>query len=148
MIKRVGVSDARKHMADFFSDAVYKNKLTVFSRYEKERAFLVGEKLMDLLVCPEVPANNKEVIEEEDGSYTVHYLPLDLLTNQDNYEEAIEDLVCQAKDYASDFLDNVELYLSDESRKKHLPFMVAIAKATSDDEIKSLMGLLEEQWVE
>ncbi len=34
---------------------------------------------MDLLVCPEVPANNKEVIKEEDGSYTAHYLPLDLL---------------------------------------------------------------------
>lgn len=101
--------------------------------------------VMDLLVCPEVPVNNKEVIKEEDGSYTVHYLPLDLLTNQDNYDEAIEDLVCQAKDYASDFLDNVELYLSDESRKKQLPFMVSIAKATSDDEIKSLMGLLEEQ---
>ncbi len=144
MIRSVGVSEARKRMADFFSDAVYKNKLTLFSRYEKERAFLVGEKLMDLLICPEVPANHKDVIQEEDGSYTVHYLPLDLVTNQDHYEDALDDLVCQAKDYASDFLDNVDLYLSDASRKKHLPLIVAIAKATSDDDIKSLMGLLEE----
>ncbi len=99
---------------------------------------------MDLLICPEVPANHKKLIEEEDGSYTVHYLSLDLVTNQDNYEEALDDLVCQAKDYASDFLDHIDLYLSDESRKKHLPLMVAIAKATSDDGIKSLMGLLQE----
>ncbi len=140
MLKSVGVSDARKKLADYFSDAVYNNKLTLFTRYDKERAFLVGEKLMELLIDLKVSEKNFEVIKEDDGSYTVHYLSLDLLTNQDSYEEAVDDIVEQAKDYAVDFLEDIDLYLMDEARRGHLPFIIAIAKASSDEEIKLLLN--------
>lgn len=137
----IGISEIRRNISDYFIDAVYKNKLVALSRYEKEKAFLLGEKMLDLLIKPNVPKAQLEVIPEDDGSYTLEYKPLRLLSNGDTYEEAIEDLMFQAKDYAEDYLSDVELYLRDETRKAHLPLIVLISKANSDEEIKELLGI-------
>lgn len=142
-LKTVKISDIRKNIAEHFTDVVYNNKIVVLSRYDKEKAFLLGEKVLDNLLKSNLFNSIKkktEIINEEDGTFTVAYEPLDLLTNQESYDEAIDDLVDQAKEYAEEFLNNIDLYTRDESRKKHLPLLLFISKACSDEEIKKIMN--------
>lgn len=144
ILKPIGVSDIRKNWAEFFTDAVYKYKLIVLSRHDKEKAFLLGEKLLDSIL--EVALESSltkpkcELLHEEDGSITLHYLPLDLLANEMNYEEAVDDLISQAKDYAEDYLADLNLYMKDKARKAHLPLLILIATADSDEEIRNILN--------
>lgn len=140
-LKTVGVSDARKNMAGFFIEAVYKNQIVSLSRYEKEKAFLMGEKMLDLLLKPCLEKGKPELINEMDGTYTLIYDYLGLLTNQDTLQEAIEDIIDQAKEYAQDYLENIDVFQRDVERIDHLPLLLSIAKANNDSDIKKLLGL-------
>lgn len=143
-LKTVGVSEIRKNMADYFVDAVYKNQLVTLSRYEKEKAFLMGEKMLDLLLKPTINKQELNVRREGDGSYTLKFEPLRLLVNNDTYEEAVDDLVSLAKDYTTEYLKDIDIYQRDLSRKEHLALVILIAKANNDDEIKNLLGVKNE----
>ncbi len=145
ILKSIGVSDIRKNWAECFADAVYRFKLVVLSRYEKEKAFLLGEKMLEALL--EVALTTSlvepiiEAIHEDDSSITTHYFPLDLLSNESNYEDAVVDLISQAKDYADDYLSDVNLYIKDKKRKAHLPLIILIAKADTDEEIRKILAI-------
>ena len=145
ILKTVGVSDIRKNWAEYFTDAVYRFRLVVLSRYEKEKAFLLGEKmlnaLLEMAVASSLAEPKLEVLHEDDGSITVHYFPLDLLANENNHEEAVIDLISQAKDYAEDYLTDINLYIKDKTRKAHLPLLISIANAETDEEIRKILEL-------
>jgi hypothetical protein len=139
VLKNVKISDIRKNIGSYFTDAVYKNRVVTFSRYEKEKAFLLGENMLGILLEKNKPEAKTEQVLEEDGSYTVAYKPLDLIANQDTYDEAINDLIVQAREYAEDYLENVDLYLQDKCRKEHLQLIILIALAETEEEIKALI---------
>jgi len=143
-LKTIGVSEIRKNMADYFVEAVYKNQLVTLSRYEKEKAFLMGETMLDLLLKPTVNGHEINVRKEEDGSYTLKYEPLNLLVNNETYEAASEDLVSLAKDYTAEYLENIDIYMRDQKRKEQLALVILIAKANNPDEIKNLLGITKD----
>ena len=140
-LETVTVSEIRKNMAEYFVEAVHKNKLIGLSRYEKERAYLVGEEMLDTLLNYALLAPDFDVFDEEDGSKTIVYKTLDLLANGDTYEATVEDIVIQAQEYADDYLNDINLYHRDPERKNHLPLLILISKARSKDEIRNLLGL-------
>ena len=140
-MKTIGISEARKNIADYFKDAIYKNELIVLSRYDKEKAFLLGEKTIECLIKTDLSPVRFETIQEEDESYTIKLDSLDLVANDITHEKAADDIVYQAKEYANDYLNDLEIYQRDESRKGHFPLLLLIAKASSDEEIKLLLGL-------
>ena len=128
-------------MAEYFVEAVHKNKLIGLSRYEKERAYLVGEEMLDTILKYAILSPDFDILDEENGSKTLVYKTLDLLANGDTYEEAVEDIVIQAQEYADDYLNDINLYHRDMERKNHLPLLILISKARSTDEIRNLLGL-------
>ena len=140
-LETVTVSEIRKNMAEYFVEAVHKNKLIGLSRYEKERAYLVGEEMLDTLLNYALLAPDFDVFDEEDGSKTIVYKTLDLLANGDTYEATVADIVIQAQEYADDYLNDINLYHRDPERKNHLPLLILISKARSTDEIRNLLGL-------
>ena len=76
-MKTIGISEARKNIADYFKDAIYKNELIVLSRYDKEKAFLLGEKTIEYLIKTNLSPVRFETIQEEDESYTIKLDSLD-----------------------------------------------------------------------
>ncbi|MFW6030887.1 MAG: hypothetical protein ACOCRO_11640 [Halanaerobiales bacterium] len=140
-LETVSVSNIRKSMSEYFIEAAHRKKLVILSRYEREKAYLVGEDLFETLLRCALPAPELEVFTENDGSETLAYRTLDLVANGNTYEEAVEDLIIQAQEYADEYLEDINLYQKDVERKKHLPMLVLIAISTSKGDVRTLLGL-------
>ena len=143
-LEYVNISNIRHNISDYFTEAVYKNKLIEISRHGKERAFMMGDKVLDLILKSEDFSFKIEEIKENDGSITIIYKTLDIVANGETYKKAVEDLVEQAKEYAKDFLEDLDFYIRDEDRKKHLPLIISIAKAKNDEELINILKLQEQ----
>ncbi len=143
-IETVSISKIRKDISDYFTDAVYNNKLVELSRHDKERAFLLGDKIFDLILKNNAASPEVQIEKENDGTITVIYKTLDLVANEETYENAIENIAEQAIEYANDYLEDMDIYIRDQERALHLPMIVLIYKAKTRHEIKNILGLIEE----
>ncbi|MDP2858783.1 MAG: hypothetical protein Q8P50_12505 [Bacillota bacterium] len=74
MLRTAKVSDVRKALGEYFSDAAHHDVVTAIRRYDNEQAFLIGKNMLLALVEARLPAAGVEVVREEDGSYTLHSL--------------------------------------------------------------------------
>lgn len=77
-----------------------------------------------------------------DGEKYCAFCPeLDLVTEMDNPEDAIEDMIEAMKDYAQEYLNEVELYAASPNRAHHLPYIRAISSCKSDWELRMLIEI-------
>ena len=77
-----------------------------------------------------------------DGEKYCAYCPeLDLVTEMDNPEDAIEDMLEAMKDYAQEYLNEVELYAASPNRAHHLPYIRAISSCKSDWDLRMLIEI-------
>lgn len=84
------------------------------------------------------------VILAKDGDQFCAYCPeLDLVTEMGNPEDALEDMIEAIKDYAKEYMEEVELYSNSPNRAHHLPYIKAISSCKDDWEI---MMLIEVQY--
>ncbi|GFP25662.1 hypothetical protein HKBW3S43_01069 [Candidatus Hakubella thermalkaliphila] len=64
-----------------------------------------------------------------DGEKFCAYCPeLDLVTEMNTPEEAIEDIIDAIKDYANEYITDFELYSKSPNRAHHLPYIELITK--------------------
>lgn len=145
-VKTVQVSEVREHISEYFVEAVHKARPLAITRYGRETAYLVGESVLKTLLDslqaaePRSPGASKKIAREPDGSLTVYLPSLDLVTNAASEQEAISDLVLQAREYAEEYLSNVELYSRDPERLAHFPILLRVAISQNDDEIRRYLG--------
>lgn len=146
-IKVVQVSEVREHISEYFVEAVHKARPLAITRYGRETAYLLGDAVLKVLLDSietgraDAERGAKEVTPEPDGSLTVFLPALDLVTNAPDEQEAITDLILQAKEYADEYLSNVEVYSRDPERLAHFPVLLRIAISQNDEEIRRLLGL-------
>ena len=79
------------------------------------------------------------LIGQDDDQYSVYCPELDLVTEMKTPEAALEDMLDAMKDYAEEYLDDLELYSRSPNRAHHLPYIQAIAACKTEWELRTLV---------
>jgi len=79
------------------------------------------------------------ILARDEETFCAYCPELDLVTEMPNAEEALEDLIEAMKDYAEEYISDLELYSNSPNRAHHLPYIKAIASCKNDWEIKMLL---------
>lgn len=77
-----------------------------------------------------------------DGEKYSAYCPeLDLVTEMDTPEAAVEDMVDAIKEYAEEYMEDIELYAKSPNRAHHLPYIKAISSCKTDWDLRMLIEI-------
>ena len=77
-----------------------------------------------------------------DGEKFCAYCPeLDITTEMNTYDEAVEDMIDAIKDYADEYAAELSLYSKSPNRAHHLPYIEAIKSCKSDWELRMLIEI-------
>ena len=77
-----------------------------------------------------------------DGEKFCAYCPeLDLVTEMDTPEDAITDMIESIRDYAEEYMEDIELYSKSPNRAHHLPYIKAITSCKTDWELRMLIEI-------
>ena len=79
------------------------------------------------------------ILARDEGSYCAYCPELDLVTEMATSEEALEDMVEAIKDYAEEYITELEVYANSPNRAHHRPYIKAIASCKTSWEIKMLL---------
>ena len=89
-----------------------------------------------------VPEKRLSILLARDKKKYCAYCPeLDLATEMDNLEEAIEDLLESMVDYAEEYLEEKDLYTKSPNRAHHLPYVEAIRACRDEWELRTLIEI-------
>lgn len=95
----------------------------------EEPKIMVQEKVLSILLAL-------------DGEKFCAYCPeLDLVTEMDTPEEAIEDIFEAIKEYAEEYMEDIGLYSKSPNRAHHLPYVKAISSCKTDWELRMLIEI-------
>jgi len=95
----------------------------------EEPRIMVQEKRLSILVAL-------------DGEKYCAYCPeLDLVTEMDTPVEAIDDMFEAIRDYAEEYMEDIELYTKSPNRAHHLPYIKAISACKTDWELRMLIEI-------
>jgi len=78
------------------------------------------------------------ILARDEDKYCAFCPELDLVTEMGTPEEALEDMVEAMRDYAEEYLNELELYSKSPNRAHHLPYIKAIALCKNEWDIKML----------
>ncbi len=78
------------------------------------------------------------IIEPSEGVYVAGCPELDLATEGDTPEEALNDLIDMAIDYAEQYMEEFELFSKSPNRASHKPFILEIHKRGTKEKIREL----------
>ncbi len=114
-------------------------RLVESGRYESidEVVFVAVQQLAAVeegkaLLEPAVPVRLTANVEWSDDQCCVYCPELDLVTAMDTEDEALTDLAEMAVEYAEDYLDDFAFYAGSPDRGRHLPYVLAVARRTTD----------------
>jgi predicted RNase H-like HicB family nuclease len=79
------------------------------------------------------------ILARDEEAFCAYCPELDLVTELTTAEEALEDMIEALKDYAEEYMADLELYAQSPNRAHHLPYIEAIASCKNDWEIKMLL---------
>ena len=79
------------------------------------------------------------ILARDEEGFCAYCPELDLVTEMNTAEEALEDLIEGMKDYAEEFMADLPLYASSPNRAHHLPYIKEITACKNDWEIKMLL---------
>ena len=89
-----------------------------------------------------VQGEKLSVLSAKDGREYGTFCPeLDLVTEMDTPEEAIKDLIESIKDYADEYINELELYSKSPNRAHHLPYIEAVKACKTNWDIRLLMEI-------
>ena len=138
LITEMKFSDVRKEFTDVIDNVQRFNPVIIQPRKKSEDTSLIPKKeFVDRLL--DSNQLHPEIIQEPDGSYTVSLDELSLVTNHEDKEKAIDELVQEAKDYALEYIGEIEMYLKSPNRQSHAPLVMKIILCDNEAEIKSMI---------
>ena len=128
----VNSADVRKDWGNFI-DNVIRNKPIVVKR---SRDYFMG---ISVSMMDELLKSFKfkfEKIEEDDSSCTLSLNDIDIVVNAMTFDEALDLLVSDLKEYCSEYYEELDYWHSAPNRKEHLPLVLKTLVCKSDDELK------------
>jgi len=90
------------------------------------------------VVLKEKAASLTAIIEPSEGRFVASCPELDLATEGETPEEAVDDLVEMAIDYADQYAEEIERFSKSPNRTGHLPFIKTIQKLHSKEKVRKL----------
>lgn len=79
------------------------------------------------------------IIARDEEEYCAYCPELDLVTELDSPEAALADIKESIRDYAEQYLSEIELYKQSPNRSHHLPYIHAIAACKTDWDLNLLL---------
>jgi|GEM_PF-2499855 len=141
MLRTAKVSEVRRALGEYVTDAAHRDVVTVISRYDNEQVFLLGRNTLVALIEAKVPCRPLRIQVEDDGSYTVCLDDLDVAANGQDYEAAVQQLLGQVRMYAEEFFSDPTLYLRDRERRHHLPLLMSTELFADNGELRGFLGI-------
>ncbi|MBI4333969.1 MAG: hypothetical protein HY673_22125 [Chloroflexi bacterium] len=80
-------------------------------------------------------------IVKDDGKYMAKCPELDLVTEMDTKEQALEAMVEMIREYAQDYAAREETYAGSPNRAHHKPYVSRIISCKEDWELMELIGV-------
>jgi hypothetical protein len=79
------------------------------------------------------------ILARDEEGYCAFCPELDLVTEMNSPEAALEDMVESIKDYAEEYMAEIDLYTNSPNRAHHLPYIKSIVSCKTNWEIKMLL---------
>jgi predicted RNase H-like HicB family nuclease len=80
------------------------------------------------------------IIEPSEGVYVASCPELDLATEGNTPEEALNDLVDMAIDYAEQYMEEIELFSKSPNRASHKPYILEIRERRTKEKVRELFN--------
>ena len=78
------------------------------------------------------------IIEPSEGVYVATCPELDLATEGSTPEEALDDLIDMAIDYADQYMEEFELFSKSPNRATHKPYIIEIREKSTKEKVREL----------
>ncbi len=94
-----------------------------------EPKIMIQEKVLSILVA----------LDEE--KFCAYCPELDLVTEMNTPEEAIEDIIEAMRDYAEEYINDFDIYSQSPNRSHQLPYIKAVSSCKTDWEMRMLIEI-------
>ncbi len=81
------------------------------------------------------------LLAKDEGNYCAYCPELDIVSEMENPEIVIEDMIEAIKEYSEEYMQNIELYTKSPNRAHHLPYVQTISNCKNDWELRMLMEI-------
>ena len=78
------------------------------------------------------------IIEPSEGVYVASCPELDLATEGNTQDEALDDLIDMAMDYAAQYIEDFELFSKSPNRASHKPYVLEIREKGTKERVREL----------
>jgi antitoxin YefM len=135
-IDEIGFTQAKATLSDLMTEVVHSHRPSVIARHGgKESAVLVGRG--DLLATLSEHRFRPQIV-IDGGEATAVLEDLGLVAAGGDFEEAMDHLVDQLREYAHDFLVERPSYYSQTPRARHWPLLLRFALTPRDEQLDLL----------
>lgn len=132
-------TDVRNKWSDFVDSVTIDQKPRVVSRNNKNPFLSISlEQVSTLLYAYRFNVITKYY--QDDGMYIVELEDFDLFAQAATREEAIDNLAEELIEYATEYVDEIELYYAAPNRKKHLPYVLSVLLQDDKDNVIKLLN--------
>ena len=77
-----------------------------------------------------------KTIREDDNSYTLSLEDIDVVVNAANFDEALDLLVSDFKEYCLEYYENIDLWKAAPNRKEHFKYVIKALNYKTVEELK------------
>ncbi len=128
----VNSADVRKDWGNFIDNVVRKKPIVV----KRSRDYFMGISIpMVVELLKDIKFKFVE-FKEDDNSYTLSLEDIDIAVNAATFDEALNLLVSDLKEYCLDYYEELDYWHSAPNRKDHFPLVLKTLVCKSDDELK------------
>lgn len=138
MLSELQFTEARNQFSTLYDSVFNTFNPTIVKRKQTEQVAMLRVDLLKMILADY--ALKPEIINEEDGSITLALDSLELYSNNDTLELAINDLIEDLKIYAQDYMQRSQLFLNAPNRRSHFPYLLRILLCDNDQEIRELLS--------
>lgn len=132
MVQILNSTDVRKDFGTFIDNVTRKKPIMV----KRSRDLFMG---ISITMMEELLKDIKfefHAYIEEDKSYTLSLDALTIAVNGKTYDEALNLLIHDVREYSMEYYDDLDYWHSAPNRKAHFPYVIKTLVSNSDDELK------------
>jgi len=140
MTTAVTIAEFRKNLRRLMDTALTGREIVCLDAKSKDRqtcSLIKTKLLLDMLKA--YSFRPVVLYDKETKTHNIHLDELKLYAYADTLEEAAEQIVDLAIDYAKDYIDRLELFFNVPDRKTHYPYVIRLSHCQDREEVKNLI---------
>lgn len=144
MVPVTSISEVPMQLASLFDQAALKGREVICEISQasgRRRASIISTQLLEEWLAEGYRFSPKMEYDEPTESWQVFLDEISIYTWADDKATAAEQALDLALDYARDYLDRLDLFLKIPDRRRHYPYLLRLAHATTREEARKVLGL-------